>query len=64
MALTMIDVGGVSDVAVEDEVVVFGQHKNESVTVDEIAASLNTINYEIVSSVTGRVPRVYIKKSS
>jgi alanine racemase len=62
MDLTMIDVGGVSDVAVEDEVVVFGASSNDSVTADEIALKLNTINYEIVSTITARVPRVYIKK--
>ena len=61
MDLTMIDVGSVSDVAVEDEVVVFGPPSNDSVTADEIALELNTINYEIVSSITARVPRVYVR---
>jgi alanine racemase len=62
MDLTMLDVGSLSDVALEDEVVVFGQHHSESVTADEIASKLNTINYEIVSTITARVPRVYVKK--
>jgi alanine racemase len=62
MDLTMLDVGSVSDVAVEDEVVVFGQQANESITADEIASRLNTINYEIVSTITARVPRVYLKQ--
>lgn len=60
MDLTMIDVGGVPGVHIEDEVVVFGQHGNEGLTADDIAAKLNTINYEIVSSITARVERVYI----
>ena len=64
MDLTMVDVGSVSDVAVEDEVVVFGPQSNGSVTADEIALKLNTINYEIVSTIAARVPRVYIKNSS
>ena len=64
MDLTMLDVGSVSDVAIEDEVVVFGQQAKASLTADEIASDLNTINYEIVSTITGRVPRVYVKKSS
>jgi alanine racemase len=62
MDLTMIDVGGVPGVQIEDEVVAFGKHGNEVITADEIAATLNTINYEIVSSVTARVERVYLKK--
>jgi len=59
MDLTMLDVGRVPGVALEDEVVVFGQHQTESVTADDIASKLNTINYEIVSTITARVPRVY-----
>jgi alanine racemase len=62
MDLTMLDVGNVPDVAIEDDVVVFGQHQNESVTADEMASTLNTINYEIVSTITARVPRIYKKK--
>ena len=61
MDLTMLDVGGISEVALEDEVVVFGEQGNEAVTADKIASSLDTINYEVVSTITGRVPRVYLK---
>lgn len=61
MDLTMLDVGKVSGVQLEDEVVVFGQQADEAITADELAAQLNTINYEIVSTITARVPRVYIK---
>jgi len=64
MDLTMLDVGTVAGVALEDEVVVFGEQGNEAVTADEIASSLDTINYEVVSTITGRVPRVYYKSSA
>jgi alanine racemase len=60
MDLTMLDVGDLNGVEIEDEVVVFGRQENEAITADEIAAHLNTINYEIVTSITGRVPRVYL----
>ena len=60
MDLTMLDVGGIDNVQMGDEVVIFGQQDNESITVDEMASSLNTINYEIVSTITARVPRVYL----
>ncbi len=61
MDLTMLDVGHISNVKIEDEVVIFGIQGNAVITVDEIASSLNTINYEIVSSITDRVPRVYLR---
>ncbi len=61
MDLTMLDVGELKDVKVEDEVVVFGHQGNQSVTADELASTLNTINYEIVTSITARVPRVYLE---
>jgi alanine racemase len=64
MDLTMLDVGGISGVEIEDEVVVLGQQVNETISADEIASSLDTINYEIVSTITGRVPRVYCKSSA
>jgi alanine racemase len=61
MDLTMLDVGSIENVQVGDEAVIFGQQNNETLTVDEMAALLNTINYEIVSTITARVPRVYLK---
>jgi alanine racemase len=63
MDQTMLDVGHIPDVDLEDEVVIFGRQEDESITVDEIAATLNTINYEIVSSLTARVPKIYPKLS-
>jgi alanine racemase len=43
----------------EDEVVAFGRQGDAEITADEVAATLETINYEIVSSLTARVPKVY-----
>ena len=60
MDLTMIDVGHVPDVSLEDEVVILGSQGNETISADEIAKRVGTINYEIVSSLTSRVPRVYV----
>jgi alanine racemase len=63
MDLTMLDVGGISGVALEDDVVVFGEQGDEAITADEIAASIGTINYEVVSTITARVPRIYCNSS-
>jgi alanine racemase len=59
MDLTMLDVGKVPGVRIEDEVVIFGKQKGESISADDLARALDTINYEIVCDVTARVPRVY-----
>jgi alanine racemase len=60
MDLTMIDVGHVPDVCLEDDVVILGSQGDETISADEIAERVGTINYEIVSSLTSRVPKVYI----
>ena len=59
MDLTMLDVGQIPDVQLDDEVVVFGRQGQTALSADEVAALINTINYEIVSSLTARVPRIY-----
>ncbi|MDM8517219.1 alanine racemase [Desulfobacterales bacterium HSG16] len=61
MDMTIIDVGHIPDVCVEDKVIIFGRQNDAVLTVDEIAETLDTITYEIVSSITARVPRIYIQ---
>jgi alanine racemase len=61
MDLTMLDVGHIDNVQMGDAVVIFGQQGGDAITIDEIASALNTINYEIVSTITARVPRVYLQ---
>ncbi|MBW2607769.1 MAG: alanine racemase [Deltaproteobacteria bacterium] len=60
MDLTMIDVGHIPKVEIEDEVVVFGHQGNASISADEIAELTGTINYEVVTRISARVPRVYL----
>lgn len=48
-------------VAVGDEVVVIGRQGGLEITADELAAKLATINYEIVTRVGHRVPRVAVE---
>jgi alanine racemase len=61
MDLTMLDVGCISGVNQDDEVVIIGKQNNSEISADEIAALTGTINYEVVSSLTDRVKRVYIR---
>ncbi len=55
----VVDVSHIANVKVGDEAVIFGTQKKETISVDEIAKSLNTINYEVVSTLSNRVRRVY-----
>ncbi|MCR3921705.1 MAG: alanine racemase [Firmicutes bacterium] len=60
MDQTMICVQDIADVQVGDEVVLFGKQGDALLHVDEVARWLNTINYEVVTSISRRVPRVYL----
>lgn len=54
----LVDVTAVRErVAIGDEVVLLGRQGEEAVTVDELATTLGTINYEIVTRIAARVPR-------
>jgi len=53
----MIDVSKITGVQIHDEVVIFGA---AALPVEQMAAWLGTINYEVVCWVGSRVPRVYM----
>ncbi|MDP4179978.1 MAG: alanine racemase [Bacillota bacterium] len=58
----LVDVSDLkSEVRTGDEVVLFGKQGENEITVDEIASSIGTINYEIVCIIGKRIPRVYLK---
>lgn len=44
-----------------DEVTIIGRQGDEEVTADELAAEIGTINYEIVTSIASRVPRIAVE---
>jgi alanine racemase len=50
---------GDDDVHIDDEVVLIGAQGAAAVTADDWASWLDTITYEVVSTVGARVPRVY-----
>ncbi|GMO67729.1 MAG: alanine racemase [Endomicrobiia bacterium] len=60
MNMTMIDVTGIKDVTIGDEVVLIGTQGKEHIKVDEIAKIRNTINYEITCNISARIPRVIV----
>ncbi len=55
----MIDVTDIPDIKVGDEVIVMGRSGALSVTADDIASAVGTINYEILCGFALRLPRVY-----
>ncbi len=58
MDQTMVDVTELEGVAPGDEVVLIGRQGDATITVDEVAANLGTIVYEVVATIMARVPRV------
>lgn len=56
----MLDVGHIPNVKEGDEVVILGRQGGNEITADDLAAMTNTINYEVVSRILPRIPRVYI----
>jgi alanine racemase len=56
MDMCMLDVTSIPDVQAGDEIALFG----EGLPVEEIASLVGTINYEIVTGIGKRVPRVYV----
>jgi len=60
MDLTMADVTSVEGVSTGDEVVILGSQGGETITASEMACRINTIPYEVVTSLGGRARRIYI----
>ncbi len=56
----MVDVTNIPDVAIGDEVTIFGRDGDEQISVEEIADLSHSFNYEYVCGITNRVPRKYI----
>lgn len=56
----IIDVTGISGVAVGDEVVLYGKQNGVALPADETARRIGTINYEILCALSDRVPRLYL----
>ncbi len=55
----VVDLSITSTAKTGDEVIVFGDGSNGEYTVDEWAKAANTINYEIITRIGPRVPRIY-----
>lgn len=54
----MVDVTEVENVNTGDDVIIWD---NDNIKIEEIAEKCKTINYEIMSTISNRVPRIFIK---
>lgn len=57
----MINATGI-DCSTGDVVTLFGEADGASITIDQVAAYIGTINYEVVCMIDKRVPRVYMSQ--
>jgi alanine racemase len=60
MDQVVIDINNVSQPEEGDEVIVLGSGRGNTMTPEDAAAKIGTINYEVTTSVMPRVPRVYM----
>ncbi len=60
MNLTMIDVTDIPDAAWGDEVVLLGIQGDENLRAEDLARQTGTINYEVVTRIAPRAPRIVV----
>jgi alanine racemase len=58
MGLTTVNVTQIPNVQIGDEVVLIGRQGDDQITADEVARRLDTINYEVVSTIPPHIPRL------
>ena len=61
MDMTMVDVTDIHNVCLGDEAVLIGEQENAVISADDLAQWCETINYEIMLSITQRVNKEYVE---
>src|SRR5205814_1474675 len=61
MNITMVDVTHIDDVQAGDPVTLIGAQNGTVVGVDELAENVNTISYEVLTSIGSHVPRIHVQ---
>jgi len=61
MDMTMVDLTGFDNPSAGEEVVIFGRQGDRQISVDEVSQWDGTLNYEVLTRISKRVVRVYIK---
>ena len=60
MDMTVVDLTEVPEADVGDAATLIGRDGGEEITVDQVAAKVGTISYEILTGLGGRLPRLYV----
>ncbi len=58
MNMIMVDVSHVPNIKAEDEAVLLGKQGSETVSAEELAQKIGTINYEVVTRINPLIPRI------
>ncbi|MFH1077882.1 MAG: alanine racemase [Patescibacteria group bacterium] len=61
MNMFVVDATDVPGIRVEDEVVLLGTQKRETISSDDIASKIGSINYEVVTRVNPTIPRILVR---
>ena len=59
MDVTVLDVTGIPGVEVGDVVTFFGRDGEAEIPLEEVAGHAMTINYEVLTGLTQRLPRIW-----
>jgi alanine racemase len=57
----VVEVSGIEGVTLNDEVVLIGRQGDEMLSAEEVAGWAETNNYEVVTQLLPRVPRIYLR---
>ncbi len=61
MDMFMADITHIKGISVDDQATLIGMANGKTVTAEELAKIMGTINYEIVCMIRQRIPRIFIK---
>jgi alanine racemase len=59
MDVTVVDISDAGSVEPGDVATLIGSDGDQTITVDDVAALMDTISYEVLTGFTPRVPRVW-----
>ena len=60
MNMIVVDVTDISDIDIEDEVVILGKQGSEEITAEEIGEKIGSINYEVVTRINPLIKRIIV----
>lgn len=60
MDMTVVNISGLDGVELGDVATLVGREGAEEITVDEVADLVGTIGYEVLTGLTGRLPRIWV----